>query len=117
VGLGEDTRVRARLDAARRFTFEVSKNGDGTVPLAGAVPRWANKQRVVVVTRDEFGPFEIADRVIRSLAGFHAVLPLVNVVQRWVISFLKGRPHGTLFGRSLPEIETWTPPIAAKRLA
>jgi hypothetical protein len=34
-----------------------------------------------------------------------------------VISFLKGRPHGTLFGRSLPEIETWTPPIAAKRLA
>ena len=36
----------------------------------------------------------LRDRFLRSQLGLHSTLPLMNVVQRWVISFLRGEVTG-----------------------
>jgi hypothetical protein len=37
----------------------------------------------------------------------------MNLVQRWVMSFLKGRRWGDVWGRPLPDVrkEDWSPPV------
>ena len=86
--------------------------GDGTVPLQGAVPDWADPQAVVAVNAGDFRPSELRDRFLRSQLGLHSTLPLMNVVQRWVISFLRGEVTGELYGRRLPGLPRWEPPFA-----
>jgi len=41
--------------------------------------------------------------------GLHASLPLMNLVQRRVISFLRGTKTGDLWGRPLPGVTRWDP--------
>ena len=83
------------------------KLGDETVPLWGAIPSWAEPEKVICVRGDDFSGLEIRDSFIRSAVGLHASLPLMNLAQRWVISFLRGKKTGNLWGRPLPGVTQW----------
>lgn len=56
--------------------------GDGTVPLAGAIPPFLDEERVVCVTPGDFGYWEIRDRALSAAAGFHGLLPKMNMLHR-----------------------------------
>jgi pimeloyl-ACP methyl ester carboxylesterase len=125
VGAGEETRVHMQttLDAEGnpRFVFDERtgenqlrsrSTGDGTVPLAAALPRFVPEQEIVVVTPGDLSFFEFKDRILDEVAGFHAVLPNVNAVRRLVIKHLRPSFGAPLRGRPLPGVTRarWTPP-------
>ena len=56
--------------------------GDGTVPLAGAIPPFLDEAQVVCVTPGDFGYWEIRDRALSAAAGFHGLLPKMNMLHR-----------------------------------
>lgn len=138
VGLDERTAHRVKLAADGRFAFDVEPKeyrgeagvpgevdgwrdnlGDGTVPLHGAVPEWADRDSVVGVAERDFGGFlGVGENLpFRKGMTLHAALPLMNLVQRWTISFLRGAKWGDLWGRPLPglPIGDWTSPVAGAR--
>ena len=88
--------------------------GDGVVPLSGAVPKWMRRELVVCVAERDFGGlFNVEDLFLRKFASLHCALPLMNLAQRWVVSFLKGRRWGELWGRPLPDVAKgdWRSPV------
>jgi pimeloyl-ACP methyl ester carboxylesterase len=88
--------------------------GDGVVPLQGAVPRWVRREAVACVAERDFGGLlKLEDILLRKFTSLHVSLPLMNLVQRWVMSFLKGRRWGDVWGRPLPDVkkEDWRPPV------
>ncbi len=131
VGAGEKTLIRTGFvpdkdnPGKRRFDFDdpaftcrdswdgkTLDTGDETVPLRGATPPWPDPWRnTVVVTRGDFAFLgELGDRLLSGQLGLHAVLPLLNLAQRWIINMFrpewstdpaKGQ-HGKLWGRRLP---------------
>lgn len=90
--------------------------GDGTVPFEGAIPKFLKEENLVLVTPDDYGYWEIQDRLLTKAAGFHGILPNMNMLHRLITCFLTGRPddHGNIWGRPAPGItETaWKPPLA-----
>ena len=151
VGVGEKTRVRLRIvrsaDGAPWFrlrstdrrngypepeiaddgTVEASREdtGDGTVPYRGARPAFLPQDALVCVTDDDFGYWEIRDRLLEHGAfgksvTLHSLLPAMNVVQRLVVCHLKGArgrrgaSHDGVWGRRAPDLASdapWRPPI------
>lgn len=128
VGVGEKTRLQMTVARSRRgpwfiisdeqFVNELSSDsprshltGDGTVPLAGALPPFLPGNRLVCVTENDLGRFELRDKLMVELGGFHGLLPRVNVIQRLVTRHLKPDYRGTVWGRRLPGIRQWNPPI------
>ena len=109
--------------AERRNEWDPKKQGnrrhtgDGTVPLEGAVPPFLNESRLVCVTPDDFGYWELRDRGLSKLAGFHALIPKMNMLHRLVARFLldKGDPHGSTWGRRVPGVAKWDPPFGHLR--
>ncbi len=88
--------------------------GDGVVPLHGSVPRWIKRERVVCVAERDFGGlFQLEDVFVRKFTSLHVTLPLMGLAQRWVMSFLKGRRWGELWGRPLPDVANgdWRSPL------
>lgn len=87
--------------------------GDGTVPLEGAIPPFLDEARVVCVTPGDFGYWEIRDRALAAAAGFHGLLPKMNMVHRLILRFLLDRsdPYGNTWGRRLPGVGEWNPPL------
>ena len=91
------------------------KTGDGTVPLCGAIPPFLDKANAVCVTPDDFGYWELRDRTITKLAGFHGLLPNMNMLHRLIVRFITGKPdqYGNTWGRPLPGFEgKWDPPLS-----
>jgi pimeloyl-ACP methyl ester carboxylesterase len=89
--------------------------GDGVVPVRGSVPPWIARERVVCVAERDFQGFlGLEDVVVRKFTSLHVTLPLMNLAQRWVLSFLKGRRWGDVWGRPLPDVKAaaWQPPVA-----
>ncbi|MGD0886223.1 MAG: alpha/beta hydrolase [Thermodesulfovibrionales bacterium] len=88
--------------------------GDGTVPYEGAVPKFLSEQNLVLVTPDDYGYWEIEDRVLTSVAGFHGILPNMDMLHRLMVRFLADRPddHGNTWGRCAPGVTKWQPPLA-----
>lgn len=140
VGADAVTRVRLRLGKLGdgSFDFELSSDdrrndwnlrhedpergmhtGDGTVPLRGAVPRFLGENQLVCVTPDDFGYWEIGDKVLNRVAGFHGILPNMNMLHRLVIRHLTGHKdkHGNTWGRPAPSVSArdWDPPIKGLR--
>jgi len=132
-GVGAETRVglRVRLDekGAPRFDLRSAERrndwgtdagwrdtGDGTVPLAGAIPHFMDESRLVCVTPDDFGYWELGDRTLSRVAGFHGLLPKMNMLHRLILRFLleKGDPYGNTWGRRLPGVTHWDPPLELK---
>jgi pimeloyl-ACP methyl ester carboxylesterase len=127
VGLDEDTRVAMQivkregkpwfeLSAARNDWHEGTSNiytGDNTVPYLGARASFIPTEEVVCVIPKDFGFSEIKDKLLER-TGFHSTLPNMNLVQRLVVSHLKGEKYGEIWGRPAPDLgsKRWDPPIA-----
>jgi pimeloyl-ACP methyl ester carboxylesterase len=131
VGVGSQTRVRIKIsdrngvpdfdltsqDRQNRWTdgdpLQQRLTGDGTVPYEGAVPKFLSEQNLVLVTPDDYGYWEIQDRVLTSTAGFHGILPNMNMLHRLISRFLADRPdnHGNTWGRRAPGVQEWQPPL------
>lgn len=133
VGVDAETRVRLQVvkrDGAPDFAFrsrdrdnkwagkkpaERRNTGDGTVPFEGAVPKFLDLENLVCVSPDDFGYWEWKDRPLAALAGFHGVLPNMNMLHRLIVRHFTGRPdrHGNTWGRLPPGVtkRAWKPPL------
>ena len=87
------------------------RTGDGTVPLASAVPSFLPRSGLVCVTEEDLGLFELRDRLLVEIGGFHGLLPRVNLVQRLVARHLQPKYGGEVWGRRLPGSSSWRPPL------
>ena len=115
VGLGAPTQVEIKIerwkgepwfamgDSRNDFPNSV-KTGDGTVPFLGACPNFLERERLVGVTPDDFSFWELKDRSVARLSGFHGVLPTVNLVQRIVLRHLRDDYSGDVWGRRVPGV-------------
>lgn len=134
VGVDSVTRVRLKIvDRNGQVDFDLSSEdrqnnwgsadigsrrltGDGTVPFEGGIPQFLNEQNLVIVTPDDYGYWEIQDRLLTKISGFHGILPNMNMLHRLITRFLTGKPdnHGNTWGRPAPGVsETdWKPPLA-----
>ena len=126
-GVGEETWYRLKVDLSDhtvRFNFDATSGrskklrkypkaseprtrdtGDGTVPFDGACSAFVPINEMVCVADDDFGTFELRDRLAEGIAGLHAMMPAMNLVQRLVVSHLYGRwraPSGDAPRRALP---------------
>lgn len=97
------------------------KTGDGTVHLMGAMPGFLGVENVVCVTPDDFGYWEVQDRALARAAGFHGVLPNMNMTHRLLVRHFTGRSdaRGNTWGRPAPGVaaKDWEPavrPLTAK---
>ncbi len=132
VGVDSKTRVGLRVvldeEGAPRFDLRSAERrnewdsdvkgdrrdtGDGTVPLEGAIPPFLDEAQLVCVTPGDFGYWEIRDRALAAAAGFHGLLPKMNMLHRLILRFLLGRrdPYGSTWGRRLPGAPEWNPPL------
>ena len=128
IGVGEKTRVEMSVAGAGsdprfvinedQFVNELGRRratsmrtGDGTVPLAGAIPPFLPASKLVCVKDDDLEFLELRDRLLAGLGGFHGLLPRVNLVQRLVTRHLSPRYRGRVWGRRLPGARTFNPPI------
>lgn len=97
-------------DPAKRM-----QTGDGTVPLEGAMPGFLGRENVVCVTPDDYGYWEVQDRVVSSVAGFHGIVPNMDMLHRLIVRFLADRPdrNRNTWGRPMPGVSTddWSPPL------
>ncbi len=93
------------------------QTGDGTVPLAGALPPFLEESRLVCVAPGDFGYWELRDRALSGLAGFHGLIPKMNMLHRLILRFLldKGDSYGNTWGRPLPGVTEWDPPLKPLR--
>lgn len=87
--------------------------GDGTVPFDGALPPFLGLEQIVCVTPDDFGYWEVQDRLVSRVAGFHGILPNMDMLHRLTVRHFTGRPdnHGNTWGRSAPGVTNWQPPL------
>ena len=136
VGTGEQTRVRLAIESQRgkpRFHLAGKDRvngwnegtpdrrvltGDGTVPYLGARCAFVPVEKLVCVTPRHLGYWEIGDRLLQPFAGFHAVLPKLNLVHRLVAAHLSGRAGGDLRARPAPDLPAgarWDPPVRGLR--
>ena len=106
VGHDEQGRVRFVVDSKLRRN-EGIETGDGTVPLLGALSRFIPPERVVCISPDDYGYWEIQDKATSKLAGFHGILPNMNMLHRLIVRFFTGRPdeHGNTWGRRPPYLD------------
>ena len=95
------------------------QTGDGTVPLAGALPPFLDESRLVCLTPGDFGYWELRDRALSGLAGFHGALPKMNMLHRLILRFLldKDDPYGNTWGRRVPGVAEWAPPLELREKA
>ena len=134
VGLDDPTivKIRVRMDSDGEPEFAVTeaseenewnpnngddlRTGDGTVPLAGAIPEFIPRNRLVCVTPEHFHLGERFSPPALRFAGFHAQIPTMDVVHRMIVRFLTGdeNPHGRLRGMPFPgvEVNEWDPPVS-----
>ncbi|MCH7527647.1 MAG: alpha/beta fold hydrolase [Planctomycetes bacterium] len=118
-GVGSKTLVRVELrrvgrrQRSIRFHFPQPRNewprtdntGDGTVPLKGACPPFLGIERVVCISPRDFSRWEFQDRSLARLAGFHAALPTVNLVQRITLRFLRNNYGGQVWAHRPPGVD------------
>ena len=132
VGVGSTTRVQLSIDVNAGkpdFNFQSAdrqdewgkpppadpeRTGDGTVPFRGALPKFLPREKLVCVTPDDFGYWEIQDRLMTGVAGFHGILPNMDMIHRLIVAFLTDRKdkHGNIWGRRPPGVakDAWKPP-------
>jgi pimeloyl-ACP methyl ester carboxylesterase len=133
VGVGTETRVRLRIvkrgsqpdfdlrgeDRANEWDDDdpqkKRQTGDGTVPYEGAVPKFLQEKNLVLVTPDDYGYWEVQDRTLTLAAGFHGILPNMNMLHRLIVRFFADRPdkRNNTWGRPAPGVDKkkWDPPL------
>lgn len=92
---------------------EREDTGDGTVPFKGAVPPFIDRTQLVLLRPDDFGYWELKDKALLQFAGFHSLLPGLNLAHRLVVSHLRGKATKGVWARSAPGVAQadWNPPI------
>jgi pimeloyl-ACP methyl ester carboxylesterase len=93
--------------------------GDGTVPYLGARASFIPVEKVVCVSPDDFGYWEVQDKLVSRVAGFHGILPNMDMLHRLIVRFFKGEadPHGNTWGRRPPDLPAgveWNPPLTLR---
>jgi pimeloyl-ACP methyl ester carboxylesterase len=85
---------------------ERRETGDGTVPFAGAIPKFLSEENIICVTPDDYGYWEVMDRTISATAGFHGILPNMDMLHRMLVAFLTNQPpkRDNVWGRPAPGI-------------
>ena len=135
VGVDAETRVqmKVRRQAGGTPSFELSSQdrrndwtpggdsptrsltGDGTVPFEGAIPRFLGLNNLVCVTPDDFGYWEVQDKLLLGTAGFHGIMPAMNMLHRMIVLHFTGGvdTHGNVWGRPAPGVapNDWAPPL------
>ena len=133
IGVDSTTRVRLTLNkTGQQVLFDLKSEdranewddpgeekkrvtGDGTVPFEGAIPQFIDYKKLVCVSPDDYGYWELQDKAVTKLAGFHGILPNMNMLHRLIVRFLtaKGDKYKNTWGRPAPGIdhESWDPPI------
>ncbi len=112
--LGSDYRLNQwRINANDPADWYLT--GDGTVPLASAVPSFLKPENVVCVTPDDFGYWEVQDKVAAKVAGLHAIMPNMDMLHRMVVRHFTGRADfsGNTWGCPAPGVSDiqWRPPL------
>ena len=110
--IGVDSETRVKLKVVKRgkvpdFEFSSSDRqntwdnadpklrrltGDGTVSLDGATPKFLPLDNLVCVKPSDFGYWEVKDRLEIAVAGFHAIMPNMDMLHRLIATYLSGRP-------------------------
>ena len=90
--------------------------GDGTVPYHGAMNHFVPLSKVVCVSPGDFGRWELKDKALAKLVGFHGILPNMNMLQRMIVRFFTGAPdtHKNTWGARPPDLppdRDWDPPL------
>jgi hypothetical protein len=92
--------------------------GDGTVPLASAVPTFLRPENIVCVTPDDFGYWEAQDKVTAGVAGLHAIIPNMDMLHRMIVRHFTGRADfgGNTWGSPAPGVseKQWRPPLTLR---
>ena len=137
VGVNSKTRVRMRItNADGSPLFDLSSKyrlnqwrtgnnpeewrwtGDGTVPFEAALPNFLKLENIVCVTPDDFGYWEVQDRLAAGVAGFHGILCNMDMVHRMIVRHFTGKPDigGNTWGYPAPGVsaQQWKPPIAMR---
>lgn len=132
--VGVDTVTRTRLNIVKRDgnpDFDLRKGdrlnnwketnpkgrrdtGDGTVPFAGAMPPFLEEENLVLVTPDDYGYWEVQDKIFTKASGFHGILPNMNMLHRMIVRFFTGKAdtRNNTWGRRVPGVSTWKPPLS-----
>ncbi len=95
-----------------------ARTGDGTVPFHGAQSSFIPLEKIICLRPADFGYWEVRDRLLRRVAGFHAGLPTMNLVHRLVAAFLLGEhSRKGMWGWRAPGVAAgeWDPPIRGLR--
>ena len=102
-----DDKWKDKNQAVRRLT------GDGTVPYEGAVPPFLKEENLICVTPDDYGYWEVKDKALSAVGGFHGILPNMNMIHRLIVRFLKDLddPRGNTWGSKAPGVDKWSPPL------
>lgn len=135
VGVNSQTRVRMRIsrtdgsplfDLSSKYRLnqwrmkgvkqtEWRLTGDGTVPFEAALPNFLDVKNIVCVTPDDYGYWEVQDRLAASVAGFHAIICNMDMLHRMVVRHFTGRPDvgGNTWGYPAPGVSAkqWSPPL------
>ncbi len=138
VGVDSITRVRLKIVKNGRFPeFDFSSSdrdnkwfpanitdpqcrltGDGTVPFEGAVPKFLAPENLVCVTPGDYGYWEIGDKLLTEVGGFHGILPKMNMLHRLLVRFFTDAPdkRDNTWGRRAPGVAEgqWKPPLQLK---
>jgi pimeloyl-ACP methyl ester carboxylesterase len=139
VGVDAKTRVRMRITLTERGPLfdlgskyrlnlwrqnlenqsEWRLTGDGTVPFEAALPNFLGLENIVCVTPDDFGYWEVQDKVTSSVAGFHAIITNMDMLHRMIVRHFTGRPdhNGNTWGYPAPGVSPgqWKPPLKLRR--
>ena len=112
---GSDRRNRW---ATENDGLERRETGDETVPFDGAVPMFLDYGSLVCVTPEDFGYWELGDRVGALVIEFHGLMPNMNMLHRMIIRHFRGGEdsYGNTWGRPPPGVtqREWTPPLTLR---
>lgn len=104
-----------RIDAWEEPEADRKLTGDGTVHFKGAIPAFLPYESLVCVSPDDFGYWEIQDKAVTRLAGFHGILPNMNMLHRMLVRHFTGwdDPRGNTWGYRAPGVEkgAWKPAV------
>ena len=85
------------------------------MPFEGAVPKFLAPENLVCVTPADYGYWEIGDKIVNSVGGFHGILPNMNMLHRLLVRFFTGASDSreNTWGRRAPSVakEAWKPPL------